>query len=135
MNSKPDNRERITLVSKKDLDVSYFCGSGPGGTNRNKVATGVQIKHRSSGAIGRSSDSRSQHDNKITAFKRLREHPKMKLWLSKKLFELRERETMEEAVDRETTPDTLKFEVKNEKGKWEEVKSEYFDSPAAKEEF
>ncbi len=131
---KNDTRERVTLVSKKDLEVSYFCGPGPGGQKRNKAATGVQIRHPASGAIGKASDSRSQHDNKINAFKRLREHPRMKIFLSKKLFELRERETMEEAIDRETTPDTLKFEIKNAKGQWEEVNNEYFDSPAAREQ-
>lgn len=131
---KTDTRERVTLVSKKDLEVSYFCGPGPGGQKRNKAATGVQIRHPASGAVAKASDSRSQHDNKVNAFKRLREHPRMKIFLSKKLFELREQETIEAAIERETTPDTLKLEIKNAKGQWEEVDDAYFDSPAAREQ-
>jgi protein subunit release factor B len=129
-----DKRERIHLATKKDFDVSYFCGSGAGGQARNKVASGVQIIHRESGAIGRASDSRSQADNKKSAFQRLLGTAKFKFWLSKKLYEIREKESLEETVFNETTPENLKFEIKNSEGKWEEVSASYFDSPAAKEE-
>lgn len=115
-----DTRERIRLASKEDFDVSYFCGSGKGGQARNKVASGVQIIHRESGAMGRASDSRSQADNKKVAFKRLLETPKMKYWLNKQLFEIRERQTMEEAIERDTTDDKLKYEIFKD-GKWQEV--------------
>jgi len=47
--------ERITLVSKKDLDISYFVGTGAGGQNKQKNATGCQMIHRASGALGRCS--------------------------------------------------------------------------------
>lgn len=134
MSTPQDTRERITIVSKNDLEVSYFCGPGPGGQARNKVASGVLIRHKQSGAIGRASDSRSQQDNKMSAFRRLREHPKFKVWLNRKLFEIRERETLEQSVDRETTPDTLKIEIKNERGQWEEAPAGHFDTQAAKSE-
>ena len=129
-----NNRERISIATKKDFDVSYFCGSGAGGQARNKVASGVQIIHRESGAIGRASDSRSQAENKKTAFERLLGSALMKFWLSKKLYEIRQQETLEETIENETTPENLKFEIKNADGKWEEVDSSYFDSPAAKQE-
>lgn len=62
-------KEKITIATKKDFDVSYYCGPGPGGQKKNKSATGVQIIHSESGAIGRAHDSRSQADNKVNAFK------------------------------------------------------------------
>lgn len=127
-------KERISIATKKDFDVSYFCGSGAGGQARNKVASGVQIIHRESGAIGRASDSRSQADNKKSAFERLLETPKMKFWIVKKLYEVRSHEKIEDTIEKETTPENLKFEIKNAEGKWEEVNDSYFDSPAAKEE-
>jgi protein subunit release factor B len=129
-----DDRKRITLASKKDFDVSYFCGSGAGGQARNKVASGVQIIHRESGAIGRASDSRSQFQNKKSAFERLVQSAKMKFWIARKLYEIEQQETLEQTVENETTPKNLKYEIKNAEGKWEEVDDAYFDTPAAKEE-
>lgn len=126
--------ERITLLSKKDLEISYFCGSGAGGQARNKVASGVLIRHEESGATGRASDSRSQHDNKISAFNRLVADPRMKFWLAKKKHELAMGETIEESIAKETTADKLKFEIKNATGQWEEVSADYFTTAAALEE-
>lgn len=126
--------ERVTVLSLKDLEVSYFCGSGAGGQARNKVASGVQMRHLESGATGRASDSRSQHDNKKSAFNRLLADPRMKFWLAKKVFEVRARESVEDIVARETRPENLKYEIKNAVGQWEEVDEAYFDGPAAREE-
>lgn len=133
MSEKPDNRERVRILSLKDLDVSYFCGSGAGGQARNKVASGVQMRHEESGAIGRASDSRSQHDNKKRAFERLVADPRMKFWLAKKVHEVKMGETVEQAVERESTPEKLKYEIKNAAGQWEQVDASYFDGEAAKE--
>lgn len=127
-------RQKVTIASAKDFDVSYFCGSGPGGQARNKSATGVQIIHRESGAIGRASDSRSQSDNKANAFKRLTESPKFKFWLAQKIYEIDQHETMEQTVERELRPENLRYEIKDAAGRWEEVNDEYFNSPAAKGE-
>lgn len=118
---KEETRERITLATRKDFDVSYFCGSGKGGQAKNKVASGVQIIHRESGAIGRASDTRSQAENKAEAFRRLLQTPKMKFWLLKKKFEVEQEKTVEEAVFVETQDKFLKVEVKDENGKWVEV--------------
>jgi protein subunit release factor B len=126
-------KERVTILSIKDLDVSYFCGSGAGGQARNKVASGVQMRHEESGAIGRASDSRSQHDNKAEAFRRLCADPRMKFWLAKKVQEVRLGETVEASIARDTKAENLKYEIKNAKGQWEEVNADYFDSPAARE--
>lgn len=126
--------QKITLASRKDFDVSYFCGSGAGGQARNKVASGVQILHRESGAIGRASDSRSQADNKASAFQRLLKTPQMKFWLARKKYEVQMHETLEETVERDVSGDACKYEIKNALGQWEEVSKEYFESIAAKEE-
>lgn len=128
-----DERQKVTILSLKDLDVSYFCGSGAGGQARNKVASGVQMKHDESGAIGRASDSRSQHDNKKSAFKRLIADPRMKFWLAKKVYEVRQGETLEKTIENDAKPANLKYEIKNAEGKWEQVEESYFESVAAKE--
>ena len=127
-------RQRINILSKKDLDISYFCGSGAGGQARNKVASGVLIIHHESGALGRASDSRSQDQNRQSAFNRLMEHPKMKFWLARKLYEIQQQETMEETIAKETAAENLKIEIKDKDGKWIEVSHDYFDTEAAKHE-
>lgn len=134
INKAPDERQKVRLLSKDDLQFSYFCGSGAGGQARNKVHSGCQIKHEESGAIGRASDSRSLEQNKRTAFERLCATPQMKFWLSKKIYELRQHETIEETVTKEVTDSNLKYEVKNAMGQWEEVPPDYFSTPAAKGE-
>ncbi len=129
-----DQRQKITIVSHRDLEFSYFCGSGAGGQARNKVASGVQVKHIESGGIGRASDSRSQDQNKRAAFLRMTESPKFKFWLAGRLYEIQQGEKMEEEIDRSVNdPKNIKYEVKIN-GKWEEVSKEFFDTIAAKQE-
>lgn len=50
-----------------------FRSSGPGGQHRNKVSTAVRLTHQPSGLVGMGSESRSQHENRVRALKRLRE--------------------------------------------------------------
>lgn len=128
------DRQRVTIATKNDFDVSYYCGPGPGGQARNKSATGVQIIHKESGASGRAHDSRSQSQNKENAFKRLIESPKFKFWLAQRLYEIDKHETIEQTVEREMKPENLRYEIKDATGKWEEVNDAYFDGAAAKEE-
>jgi protein subunit release factor B len=127
-------RERIRIVSRGDLDISYFIGPGKGGQKKQKTSSGCQIIHRASGAVGRCSEDRSQERNKRTAFLNMLKTPKMKFWLSKKLYEIREQETLEESIEKSMTPPNLKFEIKDNNGKWTEVEADYFDKEIAKEE-
>jgi hypothetical protein len=127
MNEQP---ERITILSQKDLDISYFCGSGAGGQARNKVASGVMMRHEESGAIARASDSRSQDQNKRSAFERLLKTPQMKFWIAMKVHEVKMGETVEQAIAKETTEEHLKYEIKRE-GKWVEVPSSHFQGKEA----
>jgi protein subunit release factor A len=113
--------QKIHLVTKKDLDISYYIGSGKGGQKKQKTASGVQIIHRESGAIGRASDTRSQDQNKRAAFERMAEHPKFKVWLNRKLYELEKKETIERTIERETAPEFIAIQVKNDEGQWIEV--------------
>ncbi len=114
--------ERINILNKSHLDISYYIGSGAGGQNRQKNATGVQLLHRESGAIGRCSETRSQLQNKKRAFCNLLDQPKMKVWLNKKLYEIKNGVTLEEKVDKMMIRENLKIEVKDENGKWVEEK-------------
>lgn len=129
-----EERQRVTILSKKDLEFSYYCGPGHGGQAKNKVASGVMIRHLESGAMGRAHDSRSQDQNKHEAFKRLVATPQMKFWIAKKLFELKQGETLEQAVENDCHPKNLKFDIKDEHGRWVTVPDEYFQTEIAKHE-
>lgn len=60
--------------------MQKFRGSGLGGQHRNKTESGVRIIHRASGARGESCDTRSQHENKRIAFRRMAESPTFQRW-------------------------------------------------------
>jgi len=55
-----------------DCDVHIYKASGPGGQHRNKVSSAVRLRHRPSGVTAHGDDTRSQHDNKRLALKRVR---------------------------------------------------------------
>jgi len=126
-------KQKITILSEQDRDISYFIGPGHGGQKKQKTSSGCQMKHLESGAIGRCSEDRSQARNKRAAFERMLETPKFKFWLAKKLYEIRQNETLEETVEKDLSPENLKFEIKKD-GKWTEINKEYFDTEEAKKE-
>jgi len=50
-------------VTKKDLKISYYRGSGPGGQHRNKTDSACRILHLPTGISVESQDSKSQKQN------------------------------------------------------------------------
>ena len=58
-------------IKENDLEYLTYKASGPGGQHRNKVESAVKVIHRPSGLGAICSDSRSQHQNKVIARKRL----------------------------------------------------------------
>src|SRR5215212_220776 len=60
-----------TLLAECDVDT--YRGPGPGGQKRNKTDSAVRLRHRPTGMIVIAGESRSQHENRTRALKRLRE--------------------------------------------------------------
>jgi protein subunit release factor B len=56
---------------ERDSDIEFFVAGGPGGQHRNKVATGVRLRHRPSGIVIAASERRSQSANRDAAYARL----------------------------------------------------------------
>ena len=54
-------------------DVDTYRASGPCGQKRNKTSSAVRIRHLPSGLIVIAEESRSQHENRAKALKRLRQ--------------------------------------------------------------
>ncbi|MFO0974621.1 MAG: peptide chain release factor-like protein [Phycisphaerae bacterium] len=55
-----------------DCAIDRYRASGPGGQKRNKTSSAVRLRHRPSGLIVIAEESRSQHENKARALRRLR---------------------------------------------------------------
>src|SRR4051794_11545074 len=69
-------RSRWSSLSDAQLlaqcDVDTYRASGPGGQKRNKTSSAVRLRHAPTGLLVIAEESRSQHDNKAKALKRLR---------------------------------------------------------------
>jgi len=53
-------------------EVDTYRASGPGGQKRNKTASAIRLRHQPTGVVAKAVESRSQHENKARALKRLR---------------------------------------------------------------
>lgn len=75
----PEPASRRTWTSLTDsqllaqVEVDTYRASGPGGQKRNKTSSAVRMRHPPSGLIVIAEESRSQHENRARALKRLRQ--------------------------------------------------------------
>lgn len=71
------HRSAWTRLSDPQLlaqcEVDTYRASGPGGQKRNKTSSAVRLRHLPSGLRVIAEESRSQHENKARALKRLRQ--------------------------------------------------------------
>src|SRR6202011_6170763 len=70
-------RDIWTALSDAQLlaqcEVDTYRASGPGGQKRNKTSSAVRLRHLPSGLIVIAEESRSQHENRARALRRLRQ--------------------------------------------------------------
>ncbi|MCY4455826.1 MAG: peptide chain release factor-like protein [Chloroflexi bacterium] len=72
---QPVWRDFLTLQDAALLaqcDFDRFRASGPGGQKRNVTDSAVRLRHRPSGVSAEANESRSQHENRARALRRLR---------------------------------------------------------------
>src|SRR5437763_16743751 len=60
-------------------EVDTYRASGPGGQKRNKTSSAVRLRHPGSGLIVIAEESRSQHENRARALRRMRQALYLKL--------------------------------------------------------
>jgi hypothetical protein len=77
------NRETWTHLTDAQLlaqcEVDTYRASGPGGQKRNKTSSAVRLRHPPTGLIVIAEESRSQHENRARALKRMRQALYLKL--------------------------------------------------------
>ena len=80
--SEPTRRVWTALTDAQLLgqcEVDTYRASGPGGQKRNKTSSAVRLRHLPSGLIVIAEESRSQHENKARALRRIRQALYLKL--------------------------------------------------------
>ena len=113
-------KELLFSVTKDDLDIDWFSGTGCGGQYRNKHQNCCRIRHKDSGAIATGQSQRDRVSNLKEAMENLTKSPKFKAWVKVRVGEVTgEKADIEAKVDRAMRH--LKFEVKDEAGNWKEV--------------
>jgi hypothetical protein len=77
------SRRQWSVLSDEQLlaqcEVDTYRASGPGGQKRNKTSSAVRLRHPPSGLLVIAEESRSQHENKARALRRLRQALYLKL--------------------------------------------------------
>ena len=116
-------KELLFSVTKNDLEVDWFSGTGCGGQYRNKHQNCCRIRHKDSGAIATGQSQRDRVSNLKEAMENLTKSPKFKAWVKIRVGEATgEKADIEAKVDRAMRH--LKFEVKDEAGNWKEVQED-----------
>ena len=116
-------KELLFSVTKNDLEVDWFSGTGCGGQYRNKHQNCCRIRHKDSGAIATGQSQRDRVSNLKEAMENLIKSPKFKAWVKVRVGEVTgEKADIEAKVDRAMRH--LKFEVKDEAGNWKEVQED-----------
>src|SRR6059058_1344436 len=57
----------------RQCEVDTYRASGPGGQKRNKTSSAVRLRHPPTGLIVIAEESRSQHENRSRALRRMRQ--------------------------------------------------------------
>jgi protein subunit release factor A len=115
-------RIKVHTVTIKDCDVETFSVGGAGGSGKDTSNSGVRIRHLPSGAVGMSVDSRSQRQNKETAFRRMGESKAFQQWARRHAASTSPPVDIAAAVEDWMKPEHLRVEYQTPDGYqiWEE---------------
>jgi len=114
-------KELLFSITKRDLKIDYFSGSGAGGQHRNKHQNCVRMYHGDSGVRTTGQSSKERKANLQEAFKNLAQHAKFKMWQNMKVQEILTGRSLEDQVKKLMEPQNIKIEGKDFDGRWTEV--------------
>ncbi|MFP7756456.1 peptide chain release factor-like protein, partial [Thermodesulfobacteriota bacterium B35] len=98
-------------LTKKDLQVEYFSGTGPGGQYRNRHRNCVRLYHPDSGARVTGQSHRNRQANLKEAFQNLLHKPAFKVWFNRKVMDALSGQSLEQRVREAMSPENLKLNV------------------------
>lgn len=102
-------RKKLFSVHLSDCRVDTFTVPGHGGGGKDTSNTGVRVTHEPSGAVGKGTETRSQHKNKVIAFRRMAETKAFRVWVAMQAAKL-DGYDIDKAVDAAMDPNNLKVE-------------------------
>ncbi|MFP7756459.1 peptide chain release factor-like protein [Thermodesulfobacteriota bacterium B35] len=105
-------------LTKKDLQVEYFSGTGPGGQYRNRHRNCVRLYHPDSGARVTGQSHRNRQANLKEAFQNLLHKPAFKVWFNRKVIDALSGQSLEQRVREAMSPENLKIERWGKSGRW-----------------
>ena len=114
-------KELLFSVTKKDLEISWFSGSGGGGQHRNRHKNCLRLFHPDSGARVTGQSHKERASNVKEALINLTKNSKFRIWQIKRVNEVLSGKTIEQLVDEMMEPENIKIEGRNESGEWEEL--------------
>lgn len=112
--------DKITIIGKKDLKIEWFTSPGNGGQHKNKRQTACRMTHMDSGVTVQSTEHREANQNLKAAFTRLCRHPLVKIWLARKIQEIRSGKSIEDRVEEAMQSRHLKVEGIQD-GQWVQI--------------
>lgn len=108
------NKVRIPIITRKEIEITFFRGSGKGGQKKNKTSSACRCHHPPSGAIGISQDTRSQLQNRRLAFTRMAKSPKFQKWLKIELSRIHHNENnIDKKVEENMREENMRVEYWN----------------------
>lgn len=123
-------RELLFSINKNDFEIESFRAGGKGGQHQNKTDSAIRIRHPESGAVAESRSERSQHQNKIIAFRRLLKTKEWKLWFKLKcsntVISKDYEKELKEKIEKMLDSHNIKTEIKVD-GKWIEIETDFGD--------
>jgi protein subunit release factor B len=111
-------KELLFSITKKDLNITFFSGTGAGGQYRNRHQNCVRIIHSESGAISTGQSNRDRQSNIKEALQGLVKNVKFRLWHNRKIQEVITKKTLDDIVDDLMKEKNLHVECKDNNGKW-----------------
>lgn len=111
-------RELLFSVTRKDLKIDFYSGTGAGGQHRNKHQNCVRIHHPESGARTTGQSHKERPSNLAEAFKSLAGSTPFKMWQAWKIKEIQTGKTLEQEIEEAMEAKNLKVEYKQDGGMW-----------------
>lgn len=97
------------VVTKKDLEITWFSGSGAGGQHRNKHNNCCRIRHPKTGVIVTGQNHKEKNANLKDALTRLANHHRFKFFCEQKLREMEGEQSIEAAVEEAMRPENIQI--------------------------
>lgn len=113
------SKQLLFSITRKDLVVEYFSGTGAGGQYRNKHQNCVRIKHPESGTLVTGQSHRERLANMKEALNNLVADPKFRIWHTGRVWQALSGKSIDDAVDEAMMPENLVIEYCGEDRKWQ----------------